>query len=93
MDIKIDDKLINYLEELSQITLLPDEKERLKGDLSEILGGMAKLGEINVKNNNQVVDNVNAFREDEEKLSLDSELILKNAPVKNEETFIVPKVI
>jgi aspartyl/glutamyl-tRNA(Asn/Gln) amidotransferase C subunit len=38
-------------------------------------------------------DDVNNFRPDETKASFERELILKNAPQKNEEMFVVPKTV
>ena len=93
---QIDDKLISYLEELSCLTLSHDEKTRLAGDLEKILGHMARLGELNtgdVNERSHPFDNVNAFRDDEGRVSFNRELILKNAPVKNGEMFIAPKAV
>ena len=94
--IQIDDELISYLEDLSCLTLTDDEKERLTGDLRDILSGMARLGELdteNISERSHPFDNVNAFREDEPQDSFDRELILKNAPDRDDEMFIVPKTI
>jgi len=93
---QIDEKLISYLEDLSYLTLSDDEKIRLANDLREILSGMARLGELNTKNvpeRSHPFDNVNAFRDDEVQVSLDRELILKNAPARNNEMFIAPKTV
>ena len=93
---KIDGKLISYLEDLSCLTLSDDEKKRLTGDLKEILGGMERLGDLNTENvpeRSHPFDHVNAFREDEVKVSFDRELILRNAPNRNDEAFIAPKTV
>lgn len=93
---KIDDTLITYLEGLSCLTLSDDEKDRLKGDLDKILSGMARLGELDtsgVPERSHPFDHVNAFREDETDASFDRELILKNAPDRNDEMFIAPKTV
>ena len=92
--IQIDAELITYLEGLSCLTLTDDEKQRLTGDLNEILSGMARLAEldtVNVPECSHPFDNTNAFREDDPQSSFDRELILKNAPHRDEEMFIVPK--
>ena len=92
----IDDTLIAYLEGLSRLKLSDDEKSRLALDLEEILGYMARLGGLDtagVSGRSHPFDNVNAFREDEARLSSDRGLILKNAPVRNEEFFIAPKTV
>jgi aspartyl-tRNA(Asn)/glutamyl-tRNA(Gln) amidotransferase subunit C len=90
----IDDELITYLEDLSYLALSDDEKQRLAGDLTGILGYMAKLGELDtsgVPERSHPFDDVNAFRDDAVTASFDRELILKNAPDRNESMFIVPK--
>lgn len=93
---QIDSKLILYLENLSCLTLSNDERVRLEGDLSKILSGMACLDELNTENvpeRSHPFDNVNAFREDEVKKSLERELILRNAPKCDDEMFIAPKTV
>ena len=93
---QVDDKLISYLEDLSCLALSYDEKTRLTEDLKEILGGMKRLGELdtqNVPERSHPFDNVNAFREDRPRNSFDRELILKNAPDRNDKLFIAPKTV
>jgi aspartyl-tRNA(Asn)/glutamyl-tRNA(Gln) amidotransferase subunit C len=93
---QIDDKLISYLEDLSCLTLSDGEKNRLKGDLQEILAHMARLGELNtegVSERSHPFDNVNVFRDDEIRASFERGLILKNAAVKNDEMIIAPKTV
>ena len=99
---QIDSKLISYLEDLSCITLLDGEKSRLTGELQKILEYMARLGELNtggISERSHPWDccvsrkNPDAFRDDDVKLSFPRELILKNAPVKNDETIIAPGAI
>jgi aspartyl-tRNA(Asn)/glutamyl-tRNA(Gln) amidotransferase subunit C len=93
---QIDDELISYLEDLSCLTLAADEKSRLKGDLQEILDYMARLDRVNtdgVPERSHPFDNVNVFRDDEARPSYDRELILKNAPEKNDEMIIAPRTV
>lgn len=93
---QIDDTLITYLEGLSYLTLSDDEKVRLKGDLDKILNGMARLGELDtsgIPERSHPFDHVNAFRDDETQASFDRELILKNAPDRNDEMFVAPKTV
>ena len=94
--VQIDAELISYLEDLSCLTLTDDEKQRLTGDLESILSGMARLGELDTENipeRSHPFDNVNVYREDEPQISFDRELILKNAPDRDDEMFIVPKTV
>jgi aspartyl/glutamyl-tRNA(Asn/Gln) amidotransferase C subunit len=93
---QIDDKLLAYLEDLSCLTLSDSEKTKLTHDLQEILDYMARLGELNtdgVVERSHPFDNVNVFRDDEARPSFDRELILQNAPVRNDEMIIAPKTV
>jgi len=93
---QIDDKLLAYLEDLSCLTLSANEKTKLTHDLQEILDYMARLGELDtngVVERSHPFDNVNDFRNDEVRPSFDRALILKNAPVRNDEMIIAPKTV
>ena len=92
----IDDKLMTQMEDLSFLSLLDDEKSRFKGELQEVLFSMAKMAELNTEGVPECVtplDKVNVFRDDEARPSCDRELILKNAPKRNNEMFIAPKTV
>ena len=91
---KIDEKVIEYLEELSCLVLSVEEKYKIAGDLEKILQYMDCLGELDtdgVIERSHPFDNVNGFREDEAGESFDRELILKNAPAGENGMFTVPK--
>jgi len=93
---RIDGSLISYLEDLSCLTLSDGEKSRLTSDLQKILDYMTRLSELNtdgVPERSHPFDNVNVFRDDEARPSLDRELILKNAPVRNDEMFVAPRTV
>ncbi|MCL2765434.1 MAG: Asp-tRNA(Asn)/Glu-tRNA(Gln) amidotransferase subunit GatC [Treponema sp.] len=93
---QIDDKLISCLEDLSCLALSEDEKKHIAKDLQTILDGISKIGELNtggVPECSHPFDNVNVFRDDIALPSSDRELILKNAPLKNDEMFIAPKTV
>jgi aspartyl/glutamyl-tRNA(Asn/Gln) amidotransferase C subunit len=93
---QIDDKLLEYLEDLSCLTLCADEKTRLTHDLQEILDYMARLGELDtngVVERSHPFDNVNCFRDDTVRPSFDRGLILQNAPVRNDQMIIAPKTV
>jgi aspartyl-tRNA(Asn)/glutamyl-tRNA(Gln) amidotransferase subunit C len=94
--VDIDNRLIAYLEDLSQLALSDDEKARLKGDLQSILGNMATLSELDtsgVSERSHPFDDVNAFRPDDISPSFPRELILRNAPAKTGEFIIAPKTV
>jgi len=93
---KIDKSLISYLEDLSCLSLSNEEKKHITKDLRSILEGMAQLERLNTKNvpeRSHPFDNVNSFRDDIVHPSFDRELILKNAPKKNNEMFVAPRTI
>jgi len=93
---QIDDKLISYLEDLSYLTLPADEKLRLSEDLGKILNSIERLSELNtdgVQERSHPFDNNNVFRDDKVRPSFDRELILKNAPVRNDKFFVAPKTV
>lgn len=92
----IDDNLIKYLEELSRLRLSKEEEERAKADLTEILGYIDKLNEIDttdVEAMSHPFPYTNNFREDEVKNSTERELILKNAPQQKDGCFKVPTTV
>jgi aspartyl-tRNA(Asn)/glutamyl-tRNA(Gln) amidotransferase subunit C len=94
--VEIDEKLIAYLEDLSCLTLSADEKTRLTGDLQKIVDYMARLGELDtngVSERSHPFDNVNAFRDDVVCPSVERELILHNAPARNDAFTIAPKTV
>jgi len=92
----IDSKLILYLEDLSNLKLSDSEKSRMIEDLQKILNVIEPIKKINtdgVPECSHPSEKVNIFRNDEVKPSFARDLILKNAPVKNDEMFIVPKTV
>ena len=93
---QIDNNLISYLEDLSCLTLSAGEKSQMAEDLQKITDGISKVKELNTDGAPECIhpfDNVNVFRDDKIFSSLNRELLLKNAPVKNDEFFISPKTI
>ena len=93
---QVNDKMITYLEDLSFLSLSPDEKSRMAGELNEIMNDLVKLADLNtdgIPACSNPLDNVNVFRNDETLPSLKRELVLKNAAQKNDEMFIAPKTV
>lgn len=92
----VDDNLIKYLEELSRLTLTPNEEERAKGELNKILDYIDMLNELDtadVEPMSHPFAYTNNFREDEVKPSSDRETILKNAPQQKDGCFKVPTTV
>jgi aspartyl-tRNA(Asn)/glutamyl-tRNA(Gln) amidotransferase subunit C len=81
---------------LSKLEFNDDEIENFRSDLSEILNYMNELNELNTEGISplfNVLDLDDVTRKDEVTDSLKQEEILKNAPDKDENFIIVPKII
>ena len=93
-DMVIDEKLINYLEDLSFITLSVEERARICADLQSIIAGMELLSELDTGGvPEQTLDCKTDLRKDEEIPSFPRSEILKNAPEADGETFVVHKAV
>lgn len=93
----IDIKITKRIAHLAKIELNEKEIEEYSKDLSNILSWMDELKKVDVKGIEPVTsvnDNKLFEREDLEfEDKIEKEEILLNAPDKNEDYFIVPKVI
>ncbi|HEC63254.1 MAG TPA: Asp-tRNA(Asn)/Glu-tRNA(Gln) amidotransferase subunit GatC [Candidatus Acetothermia bacterium] len=91
----IDERTMAKLEQLAGLKLSPEERERLKTDLTRILDYFQKLGELDTEGVppfDPLPGRVNAWREDEPEPSLSPEEALRNAPQTEREHFKVPRV-
>lgn len=87
---------IDYVAKLARIDLTASQKKKINKDLSDILGYIEKLKELNVDNiepMSHVLPLKNVFRADQLKSSLPTDNVLNNAPGKEGTSFTVPKVI
>ena len=94
--LKVEERLIAYLEDSCNLTISPEDKPQLTEELQKKVDSLTKLVDLDttgVPECSNPIENVNAFREDEVVPSLDRELILKNAPVRNDEAFIAPRTV
>ena len=92
----IDKKTLKHISKLARISL--DEKKiaSLSKDLSSIVKFIEKLNKLNTDQTKPLTSIINASlksREDEVKDGKIRDQILKNSPEKNEEFFVVPKVV
>jgi len=93
---KIDSQTVDKIAHLARLEVTPEEKETLIADMSRILDFMAELNEVNTDGVEPLIymtNEVNAFREDESKETVTHEEALRNAPERNEDYFLVAKVI
>ena len=92
----ITDELVDNLANLARLEFAADEKESLKADLQRMISFIEKLDAVDttgVEPLLHISNRVNVLRHDEVKGSISREEALLNAPVKNNEFFLVPKVI
>lgn len=88
--------LVEYVSNLSNIRLDEETSAKMKNELGEIIKYMDVLSEVNtdgVEPMSHVFSIKNVLREDEIKESYDRDLILKNAPERTNEAFVVPKIV
>ena len=93
---QITDEVIDQIAELSKLKFEGEEKEAIKGDLSNIVKFMDKLREVDTEGVEpliSMVDDENDMREDAIGNELSKEAALKNAPSKNSDYFKIPKVL
>ena len=88
----IDDKLIQYLEDLSRLHLTEEEKEKSKEELGKILNYVDMLNELDTTGVEEMSHPFN-FREDEAVNTENREALLANAPEQKDGCFKVPQTV
>ncbi len=89
-------KDVEYIANLARLKFDEEELENFTHQLNDILTYIEKLNELDTENVEPLshpVENINVFRDDVVKPSIERELALKNSPDKTDEFFVVPKVI
>lgn len=92
----VTEKDVRYVAHLARLQLTDDEVESLTEDMSEILGYMETLEELdtsNVEPLEHVIEMEYRLRDDKAKEPLSHKEALKNAPDADSDYFRVPKVI
>jgi aspartyl-tRNA(Asn)/glutamyl-tRNA(Gln) amidotransferase subunit C len=87
---------IKKISKLARISVTNDETDRLEKDLNSILKFVEQLKELNtdkVEPISSVSDQDLTMNKDEAKKINEKDDILKNAPEKNSNYYVVPKVI
>ena len=93
---KITTEMVDYISELSRLKLPEEEKEKMTGELEQILAYMDTLNALDtsgVEPMSHVCPVTNVVREDEVAPSFDRAELLKNAPSTDGEAFLVPKAV
>tara|TARA_B100001123_G_scaffold292380_1_gene325902 strand:+ start:602 stop:889 length:288 start_codon:yes stop_codon:yes gene_type:complete len=92
----IDKDTVKHISKLARISLNEKKVDNLAKDLSSIMKFIEKLNKINTDKTTPLTSIINATlktRNDEIKDGKIRDQVLKNSPEKNEEFFVVPKVI
>ena len=92
----IDKDTVKHIAKLARISLDEKKINSLSKDLSSIIEFIQKLNELNTEKIIPLTSIINASLQSRKDEVLDGKIrdqILKNSPEKNEEFFVVPKVI
>ena len=93
---KIDKKLISDLAKLAKLNFNEKSSKSMQNDLKKIIGFVNKLSEIDTDNVDPLIylsDEINVLRKDNATSNLSQQEALKNAPKKDSDYILVPKVI
>ena len=93
---KITEEMVDYVSILARLKLPQDEKTRMTGELEQILAYMDVLNGLDtadIEPMSHIFPLKNVLRPDEVVPSEDRAVLLANAPVPDEEAFLVPKTV
>ena len=92
----IDKDTVKHISKLARISLDENKVESLSKDLTSIMKFIENLNKLNTDKTTPLTSIINASlksRKDEVKDGKIRDQILKNSPEKNDEFFVVPKVL
>lgn len=92
----VDEALVDKLANLSKLEFDAEGKKAIQQDLAKILNFMEKLNELDTDGIEPLIyinEDENVFRKDEVNYPITKEEALMNAPLKNEDYFMVPKFV
>ena len=87
---------VKYVAHLARLSLSPEEEKKFAAQLTQILGYVEKLNQLDVSQvepMSHAVPLVNVSRPDETRPSMSNDEALRNAPAKANGLFIVPKIV
>jgi aspartyl-tRNA(Asn)/glutamyl-tRNA(Gln) amidotransferase subunit C len=93
---KIDDTIVDHISHLARLEFNGNEKEEIKKDLSNIIGFIDQLNEVDTEGVEPLVfmsDAINVLRADVSRVSITQEQALKNAPNHDSDYFKIAKVL
>ena len=93
---KITEEMVDTISALSRLKLPEEEKVKMAAELEQIIGYMEVLNILDtsgVEPMSHVFPVKNVFRADVVEPSADRRDLLRNAPIPDEEAFLVPKTV
>jgi aspartyl-tRNA(Asn)/glutamyl-tRNA(Gln) amidotransferase subunit C len=93
---EITTEMVDYISQLSRLSLPEDEKQAMTQQLTQIVGYFDVLSQLDteqVEPMSHVFPVKNVLREDVVVPSQDRAELLKGAPVPDDEAFLVPKTV
>lgn len=93
---KITEELVDYISLLSRLKLDEAERAEMAGELEKIVSYMDRLAQVDtqgVEPMSHVLPIANVTRPDVVEPSYDREALLRGAPKRDDETFLVPKAV
>jgi aspartyl-tRNA(Asn)/glutamyl-tRNA(Gln) amidotransferase subunit C len=92
----VDAKTVRRIAHLARIAVADDEVEDLKAELNAILAFVEQLSEVNIEGIEPMTSVTPMAMKKREDLVTDGEipdLVVKNAPARQDHFFVVPKVV
>jgi len=93
---EVTDKMIDHLAHLARLEFNGDRKERIKSDLTKIIGFVDQLSTVDTEGVEPLIfmtDSINVLREDVQQDTITQAEALKNAPVHDSDYFKIPTVL
>jgi aspartyl-tRNA(Asn)/glutamyl-tRNA(Gln) amidotransferase subunit C len=92
----ITEKDVEHVARLARLEITPEEKKKFTGQLAKILGHAAQLNELNttkIQPTAHAVPMANVMREDKVVTWPDKESLLRQAPDRSGDFFVVPRIL
>lgn len=93
---KINRELLDKMAHLARLEFEDKDADKMMHDMTALISWVEKLNEVDttgIEPLTTMSHEVNTFREDNAQPELTRDEVLKNAPLKNENYFRVPKVL
>ena len=92
----VDEKTVRHIARLARITVTEEEARALQGELNAILDWVEQLDEVDtsgIEPMTSIVAMAMKMREDKVTDGDDPDAVVRNAPVSDDNYFVVPKVV